>query len=109
MTAADDAARPARALAELLAVPEHLVVDLFAALAQPAVPRLACTVREAAEALGVSDDTVYKLIRSGEFPARRVGARTLVSVEHLRSWVNEASNDPASWDGGADGRAADAA
>ena len=42
---------------------------------------------ETAAALGVSRPTVYTLLHRQDFPAFRVGGRTLVSAEGLREWV----------------------
>jgi len=42
--------------------------------------RLGCSVTEAAEMLGVSRDTVYRLIARGEIPARRLGRRLVIPV-----------------------------
>ena len=50
---------------------------------------VAVSVAKAAEMLGVSRPTVYSLIHQSGFPAFKVGARTLVSVEGLRSWVRQ--------------------
>ena len=49
--------------------------------------RLALSVTEAAEALNVSRPTVYQLMRSADFPAFRVGRRTLISRSGLERWI----------------------
>lgn len=49
--------------------------------------RLAYSVEEAAQALGVSRPTVYTLMKRDDFPAFKVGGRTLISAEGLRAWV----------------------
>lgn len=49
--------------------------------------RLTYSPTEAAQALGVSRPTVYTLLKRADFPAFKIGTRTLVSVEGLRAWV----------------------
>lgn len=49
--------------------------------------RLTLSVTEAAEVLGVSRPTIYQLIHRRDFPAFKVGARTLISRERLAAWV----------------------
>lgn len=49
--------------------------------------KIALSVTETAAALGVSRPTVYTLLHRQDFPAFRVGGRTLVSAEGLREWV----------------------
>ena len=41
----------------------------------------------AARLLGVSRPTIYQLINRADFPAFKVGARTLISVAGLERWV----------------------
>lgn len=48
---------------------------------------LSVSVSEAARLLGVSRPTMYTLIDRPDFPAFRIGCRTLVSVDGLREWV----------------------
>lgn len=48
---------------------------------------VAISAAEAARLLGVSRPTIYQLINRPDFPAFKVGARTLISVEGLRHWV----------------------
>ncbi len=48
---------------------------------------LAVSTAEAARLLGVSRPTVYQLINRADFPAFKVGARTLISVAGLERWV----------------------
>lgn len=48
---------------------------------------LAVGTTEAARLLGVSRPTIYQYIHQNDFPAFKLGARTLVSVEGLREWV----------------------
>lgn len=49
--------------------------------------RLTYSPAETAKILGVSRPTVYQLMKRDDFPAFKVGARTLVSAEGLRAWV----------------------
>lgn len=49
--------------------------------------RLAYSVAEAAEVLGISRPTLYTLLHRSDFPAFRIGGRVLVSVDGLRLWV----------------------
>lgn len=49
--------------------------------------KLAISVPEAAELLGMCPKTVYQLTRRRDFPAFKAGNRTIISVEGLREWV----------------------
>ena len=44
-------------------------------------------VEGAAQALGVSTRTIYKLARQGEIPAMRVGREWRFALQNLRAWV----------------------
>lgn len=46
------------------------------------------SVAEAAEALGVSRPTLYKLIRIDDFPSVRIGSRTLINARKLQDWAD---------------------
>ena len=49
--------------------------------------KIAYSVTETAQVLGVSRPTVYALIKQPGFPVFRVGGRKLISVDGLRNWV----------------------
>lgn len=49
--------------------------------------KLAYSITETAQVLGVSRPTVYALIKHPGFPVFQIGGRKLVSVEGLRDWV----------------------
>lgn len=49
--------------------------------------KLAYSLTETAQVLGISRPTVYALIKQPGFPVFSVGNRKLVSVEGLRDWV----------------------
>lgn len=49
--------------------------------------RLAYSLTETAEVLGISRPTVYALIKQPGFPVFQIGGRKLVSVDGLREWV----------------------
>ena len=49
--------------------------------------KLAYSVTEAAQALGVSRRTMYDLIHREDFPTLKVGGRRLISRELLAEWV----------------------
>ena len=57
--------------------------------------KLAYSPAEAAAVLGVSRPTVYTLLKRADFPAFKVGSRTLVSAEGLRAWVQAQANKEA--------------
>ena len=49
--------------------------------------KLALSVSEASNVLGVGRDVVYALLNSGELPSFKVGARRLIPVSGLRRYV----------------------
>ena len=51
--------------------------------------KIALNVSEVADALGVSRPVVYQLMRRADFPAFKIGRRTLVSRSALEEWVNK--------------------
>ena len=53
------------------------------------VERLAFSVEETAESIGVSSRTVWDYIRDGSIKCFRVGKRVLVSVEELKRFILE--------------------
>ena len=50
---------------------------------------MAISAPEAARLLGVSKPKVYELMNRGDFPAFKLGGRTLISVDGLREWVKK--------------------
>ena len=54
------------------------------------IQREAYKIAEAAEAVGVSTDTMRALVRAGEIPARKCGpsGHLMISRRHLVAWVN---------------------
>ena len=51
--------------------------------------RMAVSVAEAADLLGLSRPTVYQLTHRADFPAVRVGGRVHVPVDGLRAWLEQ--------------------
>lgn len=49
--------------------------------------KLALSVADTAELLSISPPTVYELMRRADFPAFKLGKRTLVSRQGLEAWV----------------------
>lgn len=49
--------------------------------------KLAYSLTETAQVLGLSRPTVYTLIKQPGFPVFQIGSRKLVSVEGLRDWI----------------------
>jgi excisionase family DNA binding protein len=50
-------------------------------------PRVAYSVPETMLALGVCRDSIYKLIRDGRLPAKKVGRRTVVLATDLQKFL----------------------
>lgn len=53
----------------------------------------AVSAAEAARLLGVSRPKVYELLNRDDFPAFKLGSRTLISVDGLRQWVAKQAGD----------------
>ncbi|MDY5765478.1 MAG: helix-turn-helix domain-containing protein [Peptoniphilaceae bacterium] len=51
--------------------------------------KLAYSLTETAQVLGVSRPTVYALIKKQGFPVFQIGGRKLVSVEGLKNWIRD--------------------
>ena len=51
--------------------------------------RLALTVQEAADLLGISKPKMLELLHNGEISHRRVGKKILISHQTLVSWLNQ--------------------
>jgi excisionase family DNA binding protein len=59
------------------------------------VGKLALSVEEAAELLGISRGLAYELVHRGELPALRLGRRLVVPVAALEAMVAEAATGAA--------------
>ena len=53
--------------------------------------KVAYSVRETAECLGLHPNTVYQLISAGKLPALRLGRKILVSRAELEKWLASGS------------------
>ena len=56
---------------------------------QQKIDRLAVSIPEAAEAIGVCRAQGYKMVAEGELPSIHVGRRRLVPIEGLRQYVEK--------------------
>lgn len=52
-----------------------------------AVPRLAWSVEEAAEILGISRRTIYELLRAGTLRSVKIGSRRLIRQSDLEEFL----------------------
>lgn len=48
---------------------------------------MACSVDVAAKLAGCSRTTIYEAIKSGDLQVHKMGARTIIIDEDLRSWL----------------------
>ncbi len=56
----------------------------------PEVPRLALRAAEAAQALGVSEGTLWAWVRMGVVPCVRIGGVNLFPVRAMQEWLTRA-------------------
>ena len=49
---------------------------------------LLLSVKQLVDLMGVSDSTIYELIREDDFPSLRIGKRIVVPKEELRKWIS---------------------
>lgn len=57
------------------------------------IERLVYTISEAAEALGVSNRTMYQLVRDGTIPARRLNKTWIVPIAALKRYLEGSDQD----------------
>lgn len=50
--------------------------------------RKTLTVDEVCKALGLGRNKVYKMLQSGEIPARQIGATWIISKDAFYLWLN---------------------
>ena len=55
--------------------------------------KLAVSVNEAAELIGLGRDVTYRLIMSGDIPSFKVGARRVIPVAGLREYVERRTTE----------------
>ena len=68
----------------------------------PAKPRAFYSVSEAAQRFGMSDMTLYRAIRAGQFPALRIRGRFVIPAQAIEAMVDTAMEsgglvDAADW------------
>jgi len=54
---------------------------------EPVSPPMLVSIREASEIAGIGKSTLWRLLGSGAFCARKVGNRTLIEYSSLRAWM----------------------
>lgn len=59
----------------------------------PPIEPLAVTMTQAAQLLGVSRPTLYRLARTPGFPVVHLGGCTRVLVDDLRAWARQQGRD----------------
>ena len=61
-------------------------------MAEPNLPKLAFSIREACAASSLGKTTLYTHINSGRLKAIRVGGRTLIPAESLHALLSGGAN-----------------
>jgi excisionase family DNA binding protein len=58
-------------------------------------PNRMMTIKEVAEYLSVHEKTIYRLVKSGELPALRVGGQWRFEKKVLDAWIQGRTNNDA--------------
>ena len=58
----------------------------------PAMDKLAYSVKEIAEGLGVSNQHIFNMIKQGEIKKFKLGRRTLISVKEFNKLIQRLEN-----------------
>jgi excisionase family DNA binding protein len=59
---------------------------------EPVMERLAYSVNDIAEALGVSNQHIFNMIKQGEIKKFKLGRRTLISVKEFNKLIQKLEN-----------------
>ena len=57
--------------------------------------KLAFSVKETADSLGLCSNTVYELVKSGKLPSITLGRKILISKIELQAWLKNGNQPPA--------------
>jgi len=57
-----------------------------------AIEKMAYSIQETAEAIGLHPNTVYELVQQGKLPALKLGRKILISKLELAKWLAGQSN-----------------
>jgi len=63
-----------------------------------AVEKMAYSIRETAEAIGLSPNTVYDLVQSKRLPAVKLGRKILISKLELAAWLANSQSSQSTTD-----------
>lgn len=58
---------------------------------RPGMERIAVSIEEARYAIGIGRTKIYELIKEGRLKTFKLGRRTLIKVESIRSLIADAS------------------
>ena len=59
------------------------------------IEKMAYSISETADSIGLHKNTVYKLVQSGRLPAVKLGRKILISKLELSAWLaGQSSNNP---------------
>jgi excisionase family DNA binding protein len=59
------------------------------------IEKMAYSIRETAEAIGLHPNTVYELVKSGKLPSITLGRKILISKIELQAWLKNGNQPPA--------------
>ncbi len=51
--------------------------------------KLAMSVEEVAKSIGVSTTTIYKLVKEGKIPHKKIGGRIVFHRNSIESWLQD--------------------
>jgi len=63
-----------------------------------AIEKMAYSIRETAEAIGLSPNTVYLLVQSKKLPAVKLGRKILISKLELSAWLANSQSSQSTTD-----------
>lgn len=88
---------PVAALPAVMAVIEAVRASAPSSAADPFAGRLALTVPETAQALGLSVGTVRSVLRRGDLSSISFGRATRITVQTLTEYLERRSDEAAVW------------
>jgi len=63
-----------------------------------AIEKMALSIKETAEAIGLHPNTVYELVQSGRLPAVKLGRKILISKQELGIFLSNSQSSQSTTD-----------